>query len=136
MAKLEASELMSGTISSKEGIVEATRKTAKTGMLIASRTYSVSGTVRSSTDEDEQIEVPQLDPNLAQARVEYQSSTTVNIGNFESIKVGVSVSLPSYITELHECYEAAKQFVEAKIQQHMVEIRELKESRKREKGKV
>lgn len=83
--------------------------------------------VREEADA-EPIEVRKFDGNVA--KVEFSARTTINLGNYESVQIGVSVSLPTYVEELEECYQAAKQFVDLKLNAEVAAVREAQRSRR------
>ena len=61
------------------------------------------------------------------ATVSVGMGITVNMGNYESTRVDVHVSLPCYPVEVPQAYEEAKRIVEEKLR---AEVRELRESMK------
>jgi len=80
-------------------------------------------------DEDnnnEQIEIPKFEGPTAQIGV--KGGVTLNVGNFQSVRIDVECSLPCYPVKdsLDECYEFAKKFVEDKMKASIEEVRKLK----------
>jgi len=51
-----------------------------------------------------------------------QASQTVNMGNFNSLKIGVSVNVPCDISELDATFDFAKNWVDSKMQQLQEEV--------------
>ncbi|MEN3039809.1 MAG: hypothetical protein ABDI07_11815, partial [Candidatus Kryptonium sp.] len=49
------------------------------------------------------------------ATVGYTLGLTYNMGNYESVRVAITVNLPTYIEELDKAYEYARRFVEEKF---------------------
>jgi hypothetical protein len=56
------------------------------------------------------------------ASVSVNLGTTINLGDFQSARVGVTVTVPCYVEELEGAYEFAKEFAEAKIEQEVAEV--------------
>jgi len=56
---------------------------------------------------------------MSKARVDYSLSRTLNMGNFESTKITVGLSLECEATreEVEQAFEKAKRFVESKMVQ-------------------
>lgn len=67
------------------------------------------------------IEVREFGTAPAQVMVEY--GLTINLGNYESARVAVSLSLPCYAEEVEDAYEFATKFVEKKVQEQLDQIK-------------
>lgn len=76
-----------------------------------------------TTEKEEIISVRPF--ATATATVGYNGTRTVNLGNYNSIKVGVFCSLPCYVEELDSAFKAAKKFVEDRME---IEIEEIESS--------
>jgi len=63
------------------------------------------------------------------AEVGAASRMTLNLGNFESVQIEVSVALPCYVEELQECYKAAKHFVDSNLNSEIQAIRDYRDSK-------
>lgn len=59
----------------------------------------------------------------APAHVNAEIGLTINIGNFESVRVHVGVTVPCYKEEVEDCYQWAKEFVEAKVKAEAADVR-------------
>lgn len=59
----------------------------------------------------------------APAKVGYWSAGKVNIGNYESVDVGVSISVPCYLEEANEAYRYAEKFVSERLTKEINDIR-------------
>lgn len=79
--------------------------------------------------ESEKIEIRDF-ADVELANVSYTLGFTYNIGNYESVRVGVSVTLPCYVEELEQAYRKAREFVEMKLAEIDKEIKEIIEKRK------
>lgn len=64
-------------------------------------------------DESEVIMVRQFVTEPAMIRRGY--ALTINMGNFESAKIDVSIAIPAYIEEMHEVDEYARDWCEKRI---------------------
>lgn len=58
------------------------------------------------------------------AKVGFSGTRTINLGNFNSVKVAVWIEMPCYVEEINTIYPQVKQFVEAKLQAEVDEILE------------
>ena len=78
------------------------------------------GALSFTEDKVETIEVVPF--KTEPAKVSVGLSTTINMGNYESAKVDVFVSLPCYREEVESTYKAALSFVQAKVTQERAAI--------------
>lgn len=72
-------------------------------------------------DESETTAIPDKEYTQPVANVGFNCSMTKNLGDFNSLKVGVSLHLPCYVHEIGETYDHAKKFVEDKLNEVMDE---------------
>ncbi|UHD87219.1 hypothetical protein [Vibrio phage D4] len=72
-------------------------------------------------DQTERAPIPDQEYNQPVSNVGFNCSMTKNLGDFNSLKVGVSLHLPCYVHEIHETYDHAKGFVEAKLNETLEE---------------
>ncbi|ANO57625.1 hypothetical protein [Vibrio phage vB_VhaS-a] len=72
-------------------------------------------------DEETPINIPDHEFTQPVANVGFQCSMTKNLGDFESVKVGISVHIPCYTHELDPTFGHAKTFVEDKLNSTMEE---------------
>ena len=79
----------------------------------------VLGEQSSQTDVTIEVNTFATDP----ARVQVGYGTTLNLGNFESARVDVLVSVPCYKEEIDDAFVAAKKWVEEKVAAEIHEIR-------------
>jgi hypothetical protein len=80
------------------------------GRVLVSRTYPKHP--GKDSEEYEEFEVGVF--TTATASVTVPISITHNLGNYESVKTGVIVTMPCYVEELDECFEKARAFAEEK----------------------
>ena len=57
------------------------------------------------------------------ATINAEMGVTVNIGNFESVRVYVGVTVPCYKEEIEDAFHWAKDFAEAKVKTEVAEVR-------------
>ena len=62
------------------------------------------------------------------AKVTIDRSLTINLGNYESARLGVSVTVPCYVEDVDNAYERARIWVEKRVQQEVDSIRSDKPS--------
>ena len=98
--------------------------------VLVDKVYTSSGGVVSEESTPEPLNVVGHNPEVALAEVSYASGMTINLGNYESCKISVSVKLPCYLEELGGAYQAAKTFVDMRLSSEVAPIREAIGSRK------
>lgn len=57
------------------------------------------------------------------AEVFYEAGATINLGNYESARVTVGIRVPCYREEIPTAFEAAKDWVEKKLEVEVNDIR-------------
>ena len=79
------------------------------------------GTVNKDSEEREQIEVSRFvtDP----AYVTFACGATLNMGNYQSLRIDVRVSLPCYIEEIDDMYITAKKWVDERLNKELKELK-------------
>lgn len=94
------------------------------------RMYKESGVLtHEEFTDDHIIQVRAASENIEMARVSAASSMTLNLGNFESVKVEVTIQLPCYVEEVTDCYKAAKAIVDLHLNGEVAAIRAYRESK-------
>jgi len=74
--------------------------------------------------DDQEIEIMPFEGETA--RVGLDAQMTINLGNYQSAKVGVFLSVPCYIEEVSEVYEVVKRTVEQRMGEEVEELKEMK----------
>lgn len=69
------------------------------------KTYKDGATITAADERTETLETPRFEGPVATVSVNV--AHTKNLGNYESVKVGILVSLPCYVAELEEAYATA-----------------------------
>ena len=71
------------------------------------------------TEVEKQVEGELLEMEVADNMgvVTYELSRTINLGNYESVKVGVSLSFPCKVGQESNVYEDVKKFVTEKVEE-------------------
>jgi hypothetical protein len=74
----------------------------------------------------ERVEGPEATPKSggSLARVEYKAGTTINMGNYESLRVDVGIVLPSRMSpdSLDTTFEFCREWVEGKLEEEIARI--------------
>jgi hypothetical protein len=91
---------------------------------VVSKTF---GKIGVPEDTDETIEVRTF--VTAPATVEIGYGLTLNIGNYESARVDVKVSVPCYREEVDAAYDFAKKWAEDRVRKEVSEVRSLTSSK-------
>lgn len=92
----------------------------KTGSLVVTVKRTQAGSVLEDTEKRESIEITTFVTNPAY--VTFACSTTKNMGNYESLRMEVRVSLPCYIEEIDEMYNTAKDWVDTRLDKELSEL--------------
>lgn len=74
-----------------------------------------------SERKDEMIEVKPF--VVEPAYVNYSEGVTLNVGNFQSIRIDVGITLPTYIEEIDSAYKKAKEIVDKQINEEIVKYK-------------
>jgi hypothetical protein len=98
------------------------RVIAKDGRLEVTRT--VLGKEDTTSDT---ISVRPFETNPASISV--KAGATVNLGNYESARVDVMLSMPCYIEEIEEVYPKVKEWVDGKLAEEYQELKAAAKSR-------
>lgn len=57
------------------------------------------------------------------AYVNYSEGATINVGNYQSVRVDVGISLPCYIEEINDAFIKAKEIVGKRIDEEIEKIK-------------
>jgi len=102
---------------------------AETRVLTVSKQYRKSGVVTKDEVDEEFVEVPVPHADIPMAEVGYDARMTLNMGNYETCQVGISVRLPCYPVELEEAHATAKKFVDLRLNKEVDALREYRKSK-------
>jgi len=72
------------------------------------------------SEEEEVISVHRFETEPAKVTVDY--GLTLNLGNYESARIGVAVSIPCYVEEVDRTYEKATDWAAKRIMQERDDI--------------
>lgn len=86
---------------------------AENSTVYVTRTIGTKGNVSSSAEAEDIIAVHKFATEPAKVMVDY--ALTINLGNFESAKIGVSVTVPCYVEEVDKAYEFAQAWAEERL---------------------
>jgi hypothetical protein len=101
---------------------------SKSGFVSVTRTYKEGGVVSSEDSSEDTIDVRVFEGPTA--TIGHNARMTISLPNYESVQVGVHCSLPCHIEELGEAYQAAKTFVDKKLNEEVAQIREYRKTLK------
>jgi hypothetical protein len=103
--------------------VDETDSKGKTinGLIYVSRQYKTVGEEEHEETDEDIIEVHEFKTEPARVNLKY--GLTMNMGNYESVRVDVGVDIPCYIEEIDEAYKKAQDFVIKKINQEKAEVK-------------
>jgi len=104
------------------------KRTEQSATIEVKRSFSVSGDEVHRADTDETIEVHHF--VTEPARVGVSAGTTLNMGNYEAVRLDVSVQVPCYHEEVERAFEWAKAFAKNRL------AKECKEARSYLKSKI
>lgn len=76
----------------------------------------------SESDSQETVGEVQITAGVPEAKVEFQCGLTKNLGNYESLKFHVGITIPCSLEDANEAYTQAKQWVDAKVNEINEEI--------------
>jgi hypothetical protein len=88
-------------------------KSVENSTIYVTRTLAFKGTTTSSSESEDVIAVHKFATDPAKVAVDY--ALTINLGNFESAKIGVSVTVPCYVEEINQAYEFAQAWAEERV---------------------
>lgn len=57
------------------------------------------------------------------AEVFYEAGATLNMGNYESVRLTIGIRMPCYREEANEAFDMAKAWVESRLEQEVLEAR-------------
>ena len=110
---------------------DVSKVTGRDGVLMVTRRYKAGGVLKKEEDDNEKIEVRPFVADVA--HVGHNARMTVNLGDYESVQIGVLCVLPTHVEELDEAYKAAKEFVDLRLN---AEVKSVKDYRKTKGSKA
>ncbi len=90
--------------------------------MMINRMYKTSGIITEEEDHEE-IEVGIIPEGVPLIQIGYNGRATVNMGDYNSTQIGVSIVLPTTLEELDHAYSAAKNFVDSRLSKEVNEAR-------------
>jgi len=97
--------------------------TIQVGKATISKVFKSGGQVVSETESNEEVGESQL-YNQPTCNVGVSVGVTKNTGNFNSLKIQVSLHMPCYVEEIDPVYEYTKEWVDNKMDAIVAEIEE------------
>jgi hypothetical protein len=91
--------------------------------------YKEGAIIKSETEDEEMIEVEIPHPEVPLASVGFNARMTINLGDYESVQLGVSCVLPCYVDELDDAFMVAKKFVDRRLNQEVGAVRDYRKGK-------
>jgi hypothetical protein len=111
----------------------AIKAVTKSTAIQVTRMYK-EGRILSREEADEEIVEIVVPPRgIPLAEVSADVRMTINMGNYESIQIGVRVQLPCMVHEIADCYKAAKSLVDLRLNQEVTGVRAYRDDRESKK---
>lgn len=101
--------------------------TEQNSTVFVNRTIGKAKNMPEPEGDEDVIAVHRFETEPATVSVDY--SLTMNLGNFESARIGVSVRVPCYKEEIDEAFEFASAWVEQRISAERGKIAETRDKR-------
>lgn len=73
-------------------------------------------------ESEEELEVRVFPEGAEPAKVSVGLNSTVNMGNYESLKLSVHVTLPCYVEEVEDTFDKARDFCAEKLTQMLSDV--------------
>jgi hypothetical protein len=86
----------------------------KNSTVYVNRTVGEANKMPETEGDEDVIAVHKFETEPAVVSVDY--TLTMNLGNYESARIGVSVHVPCYKEEIDDAYEFAQAWVEARVE--------------------
>lgn len=93
------------------------------GRVYVSRQYKQGRIVRSESSNEEPIAVRAYPANVPLGSVSFSGGLTENLGDFNSARYDVGVTLPCTVEELEDAYEAAVEIVSTRLRELEADIK-------------
>lgn len=100
---------------------------ASGGKIMVSRHYGSKGTKEEMDFEDLPVRIFEVEP--ASVRAGY--GLTINLGNYESARVDVQVTLPCYAEEVQSAIDEAFEIAEQRVMEAAEEVKEYAKTKAR-----
>jgi hypothetical protein len=97
-------------------------------MTVSHRFRRGNGEEKIITDKSEQLPMQKFETTPAVVRRSY--GMTMNLGNYESARIDVSVDVPCYVEDIHLADEWAANFCEERVKEEVGRVREGKSKKK------
>jgi len=94
-------------------MAETKKKIKEMGKVTVTRTMLKAGVEEKTHDKEEEIEIT---PFVTEpAKIAVSKGLTLNLGNYRSARIDVSVAIPCYVEEVGEVIEQVNNLVEARV---------------------
>ncbi|QWS69828.1 hypothetical protein [Vibrio phage vB_VpS_PG28] len=100
------------TVTANEGV---------TAKLEVSEVDTATGEETVIAEKEIPVSLPEQEFTQPTANVGYSAGVTRNLGDFNSMKIQVSLHLPCYVHEVHPTFDFAREFVDEKLNDVLAE---------------
>lgn len=94
--------------------------------MIAQATVTTTRTAKDPNSMTDSVDTKQVDVPAIHARVSVTAGQTVNMGNYETVRISVSVDYPCALPEVNATYDMLKEFVQTKLGTEVESLREIR----------
>lgn len=98
-------------------------------MMNTSKMYKEGSVLVGDVQTEHPIEIRVPIAGVPMAEVSAEARMTINMGNFESVQIGVSVKLPCFVEEITDAYKAAKKLVDTHLNKEVSDIRQYRNAK-------
>ncbi len=115
----------------EESLVETKQADhSHTTMITVQKKYKEGAVIVGEKQSEHTVEVQMPPIGVPLAKVGAEARMTINMGNFESVQLGVSVELPCVVEEVSDCYKAARALVDLQVNKEVSDIRAYRDTKK------
>jgi hypothetical protein len=101
----------------------------ESGVLHVFKQWKKSGEAVGEDVDEETIEVRVPFAGIPTATVGFNCKMTLNLGDYESVQVGVFASVPCYVEEMQEAFAETKTFVDHRLNKEVTAVREYRKKK-------
>ena len=123
---------MVGKLRDDVGIKEEDKPDARksmSGNIVVNKMWKEGRAVTLEEMDEEEITIPVPAKDVPMCQVGFTTSMTLNLGDFESVKMGITANVPCYVEEMPDAYLAAKKFMDARLNAEIAAVRKYREGK-------
>ncbi|QHJ74568.1 hypothetical protein VH22019_00004 [Vibrio phage VH2_2019] len=107
-----------------KAVPTVTANSGVTAKLEVSEVDTATGDETLVAEQEIPVTLPEQEFTQPTANVGYSAGVTRNLGDFNSMKIQVSLHLPCYVNEVHPTFDFAREFVDDKLNDILAEYDE------------